>query len=216
MRVIIIDDHPFVRKGLLHVMQQELKDEQVEADEADSFDSASTILATDKKYDLALLDISLGGRSGLDLLKLIRQRQPELPVLVVSMHPEDQYALRTMKMGAAGYLSKHSAPDDLTKAIKEIRSHGNYISPAVSRLMAHEITRSTKSRKATAPHELLTNREMEIAGLIASGCRLKQIGEDLNLSIKTVATHRTRILKKIQIANNAELATYFIRNGLLQ
>ena len=144
MRILIIDDHPIIRKGLLHLLEQELQQERIEADEADCQEDAAGLLA-EHQYDLVLLDISLGGRSGLDLLKKIRQEQPSLPVLIISMHPEDQYALRTIRMGAAGYLSKHAAPDDLITAITQIRSNGTYLSPTVSRLLADEISRTKRS-----------------------------------------------------------------------
>jgi len=212
MRILVVDDHPFVRKGLIHVMQQGMQGEELQADEADSFDSAEQLLQTDSRYDLVLLDISLGGKSGIELLKSIRQKTPELPVLVVSMHPEDQYAVRTIRMGAAGYLSKHSAPDELNTAIHQILEYGTYLSPNVSRLIAEEFVRSGKPSN----HALLSNREMEIANLVASGLRMKQIADDLGLSIKTVSTHRSRLLKKLNLANNAELTAYFMRNGLLQ
>lgn len=214
MRILIVDDHPFVRKGLLHVLREDLPKEQIEADEADSCEAATALLA-DHQYDLVLLDISLGGRNGLDLLKEIKQQEPGLPVLVISMHPEDQYALRTIRMGAAGYLTKHSAPDELTTAILQIRQHGSYLTPSVSRLLTDEISRNRRTN-AAEPHQLLTNREMEVATMIASGLPAKQIAHNLNLSIKTVHTHRSRLMKKMQLANNAELASYFIRNGLSQ
>ncbi len=212
MRILIIDDHPIIRKGLLHLLEQELQQERIEADEADCQEDAASLLA-EHQYDLVLLDISLGGRSGLDLLKKIRQEQPSLPVLIISMHPEDQYALRTIRMGAAGYLSKHAAPDDLITAITQIRSNGTYLSPTVSRLLADEISRTKRS--SAVSHELLSDREMEVAGLLAAGCPSKQIAHDLNISLKTVHTHRARLMKKLQLANNAELAAYFIRSGLL-
>jgi len=214
MRILIVDDHPFVRKGLMHVMQEDLPREQIEADEADSCEGATALLS-EQHYDLVLLDISLGGRSGLDLLKQIRHDQPTLPVLVISMHPEDQYALRAIRMGAAGYLSKHSAPDDLSTAILQIRQHGTYLSPTVSVLLADEICRN-KRCSVSSSHERLSNREMEVAGLIASGLRAQQIADNLGLSLKTIHTHRSRLMKKLQMANNAELTAYFIRNGLLQ
>lgn len=213
MRVLIVDDHSFVRKGLLHVLQQE-SDEPVESDEADSYDDAVLLLQSGSHYDLVLLDISLGGRSGFELLQLITRQYPGLPVLMISMHPEEQYALRCIKMGAAGYLSKLSAPDELINAVQQIKNHGAYISPGIARIMTVELGNKRRS-EAVSPYELLTNREMEVAVMIASGKPMRQIAEELHLSIKTVNTHRTRLLKKMQLANNAELAAYFIRNRLL-
>lgn len=213
MRVLIVDDHSFVRKGLLHVLQQE-SDGPVESDEADSYDDAVRQLQSGWCYDLVLLDISLGGRSGFELLQLITRQYPGLPVLIVSMHPEEQYALRSIKMGAAGYLSKHSAPDELINAVQQIKNHGAYISPSIARMMTSELS-SKRRAEAVSPHDLLTNREMEVAAMISSGKPMRQIAEDLHLSIKTVNTHRTRLMKKMQLTNNAELAAYFIRNRLL-
>lgn len=213
MRVLIIDDHSFVRKGLLHVLQE--LDDTIESDEASSFEDAVVQLQAEQCYDLVLLDISLGGRSGFELLQFINQQQPGLPVLIISMHPEEQYALRSIKMGAAGYLSKHSAPDELINAVQQIKAHGAYISPTIARMMTSELSSKRRSQ-AVSPHDLLTNREMEVAVMIASGKPMRQIAEGLHLSIKTVNTHRTRLLKKLQLANNAELAAYFIRNRLVQ
>lgn len=213
MRVLIVDDHSFVRKGLLHVLQE--LDDTIESDEASSFEDAVVQLQAEQCYDLVLLDISLGGRSGFELLQFINQQQPNLPVLIISMHPEEQYALRSIKMGAAGYLSKHSAPDELINAVQQIKAHGAYISPTIARMMTSELSSKRRSQ-AVSPHDLLTNREMEVAVMIASGKPMRQIAEGLHLSIKTVNTHRTRLLKKLQLANNAELAAYFIRNRLVQ
>jgi DNA-binding NarL/FixJ family response regulator len=212
MRVLIVDDHSFVRKGLLHVLQD--SDEPVESDEAASFEDAVVQLQTCRPYDLVLLDISLGGRSGFELLQFITRQYPGLPVLMVSMHPEEQYALRSIKMGAAGYLSKLSAPDELINAVQQIRAHGAYISPSIARIMTIELGNKRRT-ETVSPHDLLTNREMEVAVMVASGKSMRQIAEDLHLSIKTVNTHRTRLMKKLQLANNAELAAYFIRNRLM-
>lgn len=213
MRVLIVDDHSFVRKGLLHVLQQE-SDEPVESDEADSYDDAVLLLQSGSHYDLVLLDISLGGRSGFELLQLITRQYPGLPVLMISMHPEEQYALRCIKMGAAGYLSKLSAPDELINAVQQIKNHGAYISPGIARIMTIELGNKRRT-ETVSPHDLLTNREMEVAVMIASGKSMRQIAEELHLSIKTVNTHRTRLMRKLQLANNAELAAYFIRNRLM-
>ena len=212
MRVLIVDDHSFVRKGLLHVLQD--SDEPVESDEAASFEDAVVKLQTCRPYDLVLLDISLGGRSGFELLQFITRQYPGLPVLMVSMHPEEQYALRSIKMGAAGYLSKLSAPDELINAVQQIRAHGAYISPSIARIMTIELGNKRRT-ETVSPHDLLTNREMEVAVMVASGKSMRQIAEDLHLSIKTVNTHRTRLMRKLQLANNAELAAYFIRNRLM-
>ncbi len=213
MKLLIIDDHSFVRKGLLHVLQEELPDEQITADEAASFDSAVALLHDSAQYDLVLLDISLAGRSGLELLTLVKQQYPELPVLVVSMHPVEQYALRTIKLGAAGYLPKHAAPDELSTAVVQIRDYGSYLTPAVAHLLAREYNRSEHAEDKNL-HDLLSKRELEVARLVVAGRPIKQIAAQLHISIKTIHTHRSRVLHKLQISRDAELAAYFIHHNL--
>ena len=211
MKILIIDDHPFVRKGLIHVLAHEMGDD-LTVNEADC---QADVLShfSEQTYDLVLLDVSLEGRSGLDTLAWIKKEHPSVPVLIVSMHPEDQYALRAIRLGAAGYLTKHSAPVDLIAAITQIRTTGKYISPTLSLLLAEEIGRRTDKRGSL--YELLSNREMEIGRLITSGSTAKEIAAILNLSVKTVNTYRARLLPKLSVRNNVELTAYFIENKLI-
>jgi len=211
VKILIVDDHPFVRKGLIHVLAHEMGDD-LTVNEADC-QSDVLSLFTEHTYDLVLLDVSLEGRSGLDILAWIKKEHPSVPVLIVSMHPEDQYALRAIRLGAAGYLTKHSAPVDLIAAIAQIRITGKYISPKLSLLLAEEIGRRTDKRSSL--YELLSNREMEIGRLIASGSTAKEIAAILNLSVKTVNTYRARLLPKLSVRNNVELSAYFIENKLI-
>ena len=212
MRYLIIDDHPIVRAGLVHIMKQELQDDELQIDEASNSVEATAMLAA-MPYGLVMLDISLAGRNGLDILAQVRRERPQLPVLVVSMYPEDQYALRTFKLGAAGYLSKHAAAMDLVTAIKSILLTGRYISQNVSLLLANEVGHSPRSTGNS--HELLSNREIEVACLIARGMTVKEVAECLNLSDRTISTYRSRLLAKMRIRNNVELTSYCIHQGLI-
>jgi len=211
VKILIIDDHPFVRQGLIHVLTHEMGD-RLAVDEADCQSDVLKLFSA-HAYDLVLLDVSLEGRSGLDILAWIKKEHPLVPVLIISMHPEDQYALRAIRLGAAGYLTKHSAPVDLIAAISQIRTTGKYISPKLSLLLAEEVGRRTEKRGSL--HELLSNREMEIGRLIASGSTAKEIAATLNLSVKTVNTYRSRLLPKLGTRNNVELTAYFIENKLI-
>ena len=211
MKILIIDDHPLIRKGLILVLNQE-NNSSFTVDEADGELDALKLLS-ENSYDLVLLDISLNGRSGLDILVWIKKEYQSVPVLVISMHPEDQYALRAMRLGAAGYLSKHSATVDLIHAVNEIRTCGKYISPALSLLLAEEVGRRTDSRDPL--YKTLSNREMEIGRLISSGLAPREIATTLNLSVKTINTYRFRLLHKLAVRNNVDLATYYIENSLL-
>ena len=171
MKILIIDDHPLIRKGLILVLNQE-NESSFTVDEADGELDALKLLS-ENSYDLVLLDISLNGRSGLDILVWIKKEYQSVPVLVISMHPEDQYALRAMRLGAAGYLSKHSATVNLIQAINQIRTCGKYISPTLSLLLAEEVGRRTDSRDPL--YKTLSNREMEIGRLISRGLTPREI-----------------------------------------
>ncbi len=208
IKVLIADDHTLVRKGLKQIL---LDTKDIErADEAK--DGKETIAKVSKKdYDLVLLDISLPGRSGIDVLKQIKISKPGLPVLILSMHPEEQYAVRSLKAGAAGYLTKESAPNELIDAIRKIASGGKYITTSLAEKLADEIGHDLEKPL----HENLSDREYQVMCLIASGKTVKQIADDLNLSVKTISTHRARILRKMNMENNAQLTHYAIKNGLV-
>jgi len=212
MRFLIVDDHPFIRKGLIHVLQHEMCDSDLVVDEADSYDTALELIRVND-YEIAMVDISLDGKSGIHLLKQVREEKPRLPVLIISTYSEDQYAVQTLKLGAAGYMSKHSAAEELMTAVQQIRSSGKYLSPKVALLLAEAI--SAKPLVSDELYKQLSDREMEVAGMLARGTQVKNIAVELGLSVKTISTHRTRLLEKLGLSNNIELANYFFRNKLL-
>ena len=212
MKFLIVDDHPFIRKGLIHVLNNENCYSNLVIDEADSFETAmEQIRAHD--YELVTVDISLDGKSGITLLKQIKEEKPLLPVLIISTHGEDQYALQTLKLGAAGYMSKHSAAEELVTAVQQIRNTGKYISQKVALLLAEAIRINPRSTDKL--YKLLSNREMEVACMLARGTQVKTIAFELGLSVKTVSTHRTRLLNKLCLDNNITLANYFTQNKLI-
>jgi DNA-binding NarL/FixJ family response regulator len=160
---------------------------------------------------VVILDITMPGRGGLDTLKEIRTERPKLPVLILSIHPEDQYAVRALKAGAAGYMTKESAPDDLIKAIRKVLKGGKYISPSLAENLALFLERDDQK----SPHESLSDREYQVMCMIAAGKKVKEIAESLSLSVKTISTYRARILDKMKMKSNADLIHYAIQNRLL-
>jgi DNA-binding NarL/FixJ family response regulator len=212
MRILIVDDHPFVRKGLIHVLQNEISESDLIIDEADSFDTALEKIRN-HEYEIVTVDISLNGKSGIHLLKQIKEEKPRLPVLIISTYSEDQYALETLKLGAAGYMSKHSAADELMIAIQHIRSNGKYISQKVALLLAEAI--SIKPFSPVSSHKPLSSREKDVATMLVQGTPVKAIALALCLSVKTISTHRTRLLEKLGLTSNVALANYFSQNKLL-
>jgi two-component system invasion response regulator UvrY len=212
MRFLIVDDHPFIRKGLIHVLQNEMSDSDLVVDEADSFEAAMVLIRA-HDYEIVTVDISLDGKSGIHLLKQIKEEKPQLPVLIISTHAEEQYAVQTIKLGAAGYMSKHTAAEELMTAIRQIRSSGKYINPKVALLLAEAI--SVNPLVSDELYKRLSDREMEVACMLARGTQVKNIAFELGLSVKTISTHRTRLLEKLGLSNNIELANYFSRNKLI-
>ena len=208
INVLIADDHTLVRKGLKHIL---LDTEDIErVDEAgDGKETINKVIQ--KKYDLVLLDISLPGRSGIDILKQLKCIKPKLPVLILSMHPEEQYAVRSLRAGAAGYLTKERAPHELINAIRRIANGGKYITSSLAEKLAGEIG----ANMGKPLHEILSDREYQVMCMIASGKTVKGIAEILNLSVKTISTHRARILKKMQLDNNAQITHYAFKHGLV-
>jgi two-component system invasion response regulator UvrY len=164
----------------------------------------------DGSFDLVLMDVSMPDRNGIDTLKLVRKEFPKLPVLVLSMHPEEQYAIRALKAGASGYLTKQSAPEQLVTAIRQVASGKKYVSPSLAMELANAITDDDER----PPHEKLSDREYQTLVMIASGKTLTQIGEELSLSVKTVSVYRARLLEKMRMKNNAELTHYGLKHGL--
>lgn len=207
IRVLIADDHPVVRRGLRRILEDEI-DMEV-AGEAQNAQEALD-LVNKGQCDVLVLDIELPGRSGLDLLKELRKSLPKLPVLVLSIYPEEQFAVRVLRIGAVGYLTKESAPEDLVKAVRAVHAGGKYITPTVAELLAIELDRTT-SKPA---HASLSDREFEVLRMIASGKTVSQIAGELSFSVKTISTYRARILEKMRMRTNAELTHYAITNKL--
>jgi DNA-binding NarL/FixJ family response regulator len=207
-RILIVDDHGVVRRGLKQILEAELG--SVECCEAvDGVDALVQI--RNSSWDVVVLDITLPQRSGLDVLKEIRGFKPDLPVLVLSMHPEDQYGVRVLRAGASGYLTKESAPEELGDAVRKVLAGGHYVSPALAEKLAGDVGRV----KHQAPHELLSDREYQVMCLIASGKTVSEIAEMLSLSVKTISTYRSRILDKMDVKDNAKLTYYALDQGLV-
>ena len=207
IRVIAVDDHPVVRRGLEQIIAAE-RDMQVVGDAESAREAINIIRQT--ACDVVVLDITLPNGSGLDVLSQLKSERPALPVLIMSIHDEKQYALRVLKAGASGYLMKNSIPEELIKAIRKITSGGKYISPSIAERLASEFASPGKS-----PHENLSDREFQILCLIASGKSLKEIGEALCISGKTVSSYRARILEKMNMSTNADLTRYALEHDLV-
>ena len=208
IKVLIADDHAIVRQGLKQILS-EVPDMAVEGEAADTQEVMGKILAKD--WDVLILDISMPGRSGLDVLKDVTLKKPKLPILVLSIHPEVQYALRVLKAGASGYMTKESAPDELVEAIRKVYRGGKFVSQSLAERLAGDLERDTNR----APHETLSDREYEVMCMIASGKTVKQIAQYLSLSVKTISTYRTRILQKMGMKTNAELTHYAFQTRLV-
>lgn len=209
IRVLLVDDHTVARNGV-RLMLSEAQDIEV-ASEAESAEEAMRLLRSEA-FDVALLDIALPGKNGLELLKQLRMEKPKMAVLVLSMYSEEVYAIRALKLGASGYLTKNNPAATMIDAVRKVAAGGKYISPALVDKLADMVGSESEGRM---PHEILSDRELEILKLIASGESLVQIGLMLHLSPKTITTYRTRILEKMELTSNAELARYARANGLL-
>ena len=209
INILIADDHRIVREGLKQILAE--TPDMVVKDEANN---AQEVLKKiwDNDYDVLLLDISMPGRSGLDILKQLKSDRPKLSVLVLSMYSEEQYALRALRAGASGYMTKESAPDELIEAIRKVSTGRKYISPSVAEKLAF----SLESGDEKPPQETLSDREFQVMCMIASGKTIKAIADELSLSVKTVSTYRARILEKMRMKNNAELTHYAIQNKLVE
>ncbi len=208
MKILIADDHAVVRQGLRLILADHFK----KATFGEARNATEALARVWKeKWDVVVLDITMPGRSGLEVLKEIRRSRPKLPVLVLSMHPEDQFAVRMLKAGAAGYLTKESAGEELVGAIRKVVGGGRYISPSLAERMASYLTIDVQK----APHERLSDREFLILRLIASGKPVSRIAKELSLSVATISTYRSRTLKKMDLKNNAELTHYAMQNGLV-
>ncbi|HTP97462.1 MAG TPA: response regulator transcription factor [Burkholderiales bacterium] len=209
IRVLIVDDHAILRRGLKQILSE--TEDMTVAGEAENSQQALQILR-EGAWDVVLLDISMPDRNGIDTLKLIKKEKPKLAVLMLSMHPENQYAIRALKAGASGYLTKQSAPAQLVTAIRQVTKGRKYVSPTLAEELANTLGEDTE----TPPHEQLSNREYQTLTLIASGKTLTEIAGELKLSVKTVSVYRARVLAKLKLKNNAELTHYGIKNGLVE
>ncbi len=209
LKVLIADDHAIVRRGLVEILLHELKDPI-----CGEAENAQQVLAQvrSQTWDLVILDVSMPGRSGIDVLSDVKREQPKLPVLVLSMHPEDQYGKRVLKAGASGYMNKNGAPEELIKAIRKVLAGGRYVSPALAEKLALDLSEDL----AHLPHEALSNREFEVLRMIGSGKTISLIAQELHLSAATISTYRARILEKMKMTTTAELMRYAFQNHLVE
>ena len=207
IKVIIVDDHEIVRKGLIQIMA-EVPDIEVRGEAGDANEALAQIRAG--HCDVAVIDLTMPGKSGLDLLQELRREYPRMPVLVLSMHSEDEYAVRVIKAGASGFLTKRSAPKELIGAVRKVYQGGRYISTPVAEALASSIQAGGEG----APHEKLSDREFQVMMMIAAGRSLREIADELALSEKTIGTYRTRVLEKMGMKKNVELVRYVLLNNL--
>jgi DNA-binding NarL/FixJ family response regulator len=208
IKVCVVDDHAVVREGLKRIISEN-PGMAVTAEAGDGHEALKVI--KEEPCDVVLLDITMPSKSGLDILKQLHTEAPKLPVLVLSMHAEDQYAVRVLRAGAAGYLTKESAPAKLVQAIRKVVRGGKYVSSTLAEKLVYDLDGDSSK----APHEVLSDREYQVLCMIASGKTVTEIGEELALSVKTISTYRVRILEKLNMKNNAELTRYAIKEGLV-
>ena len=208
IQILIVDDHAILRRGLKEILEREFRDVSIGG--AGTAEQALTQLDSEK-WDLVILDITMPGRSGVDVLRNLKALRPKLPVLVLSMHPEDQYGKRVLKAGASGYMNKESAPEELIKAVRKLLSGGRYVSPTLAETLAVDLGRDD----GTPAHERLSDREFEVLRKMASGKTVGQIAQELHLSVPTVSTYRARILEKMGMSTNAELIRYAVSHHLV-
>ncbi|GEC97209.1 MAG: hypothetical protein RLZZ220_1764 [Pseudomonadota bacterium] len=209
IRVLIADDHAIVRQGLRQILS-DTPDLTVSGEAENGVQAVQMVRAGE--WDVVLMDVSMPDRNGIDALKLIKKEYPRLPVLILSMYPEEQYAIRALKAGAAGYLTKQSAPELLVTAIRQVASGKKYVSPS----LAEELANAIGDDSERPPHEKLSDREYQTLCMIASGKTPAEIAEALNLSVKTVSVYRARLLEKMNLRNNAELTHYGLKHGLAE
>jgi len=209
IRILIADDHPFVRRGVKQVLTDEFPGVVIgEASTAPEL----LELAGKHPWNLVVLDLTMPGRDGLDALHELKSRCPDTPVLVLSMHPEDQFAVRVLRAGAAGYLTKESIPEELVQAVRKILTDGKYIRPSVADLLATQLQQGDANQP---PHARLSDREFQVLGLIAHGKSVTHIAEELSLSVKSVSTYRARIVEKLHLKSTADLTRYALEHRLI-
>jgi two-component system, NarL family, invasion response regulator UvrY len=208
MRIVIADDHPVVRRGLRAIVEDAL----LPADVHEAGNAAELLtLVRKREPDVVLLDIAMPGRSGLEALKELRREHPKIPMLVLSIHSADEFAVRSIKAGASGYLTKDSAPEELIDAIRTVVAGRRYLTPSVAERLASAVESDAKG----APHEMLSDREFHVLRMLAVGKTNGEVAGELALSAKTISTYRTRTLRKMGMRTNAELAQYAVRHGLV-
>jgi two-component system, NarL family, invasion response regulator UvrY len=208
IKVLLADDHPVVRRGLRQILAE--TPDLLASGEASSVEEVRAAVQ-EQRWDVVVLDISLRGGNGIELISEIRRLRPETRVLILTVHPEDQYAVRAIRAGAAGFMNKESAPEKLTEAIRKIASGGRYVSPALAETLASVLA----GDDGDEPHRRLSDREFEILKLLGSGKTVSEVAAQLTLSVKTVSTHRTRILRKMNMTTSAQLTHYAVRNRLV-
>jgi two-component system, NarL family, invasion response regulator UvrY len=208
LRILLADDHAVVRQGVKQILAEAFI--QATFGEAQNVHELLALVGNER-WDIVVLDLAMPGGNGLEALKQIKHDHPQLPVLILSMYPEDQYAVRTIRAGAAGYLNKESVPEELAQAIRKILRGGEYISTSV----ADELVLNARNENDQPLHKYLSDREYQVLCLIASGKEVKEISSELGLSAKTISTYRARLLEKMNMKTNAELTHYAIQNSLV-
>lgn len=208
IRILVADDHAVVRQGVKQILA-DVADMTVQDEAQNGQETLKKV--TDNDYDVVLLDISMPGRSGLEVLEDIKAQHPKLAVLILSMHPEEQYAVRALRAGASGYLTKASAPQELIGAIRKVAGGGKYVTSSLAEKLADELETDTEK----LPHERLSNREHQVMLMLAEGKSVSDIAGELCLSVKTISTYRTRVMSKMGMKKNAELTLYAVYNKLI-
>ena len=209
IKVLIADDHAVVRRGLRQILT-ETSDVLVGGEAATAAEVRQ--LVAGHRWDVVVLDVNMPGGNGIELLADLRRQHPGLRVLVLTMYPEDQYAVRAIRAGAAGFLTKESAPEKLLEAVRKIAAGGRYVSAELAETLASLVAGESEG----APHQRLSDREFEVFKMLARGRTVSQVAQELGLSVKTVSTHRVRILKKMGMGTNAELTHYAVKNGIVE
>lgn len=211
IKILIADDHAIVREGLKQILAD--TGDIVVAGDAENGNDAIKLARTKGDSDVLLLDISMPDRSGIEVLKQVKKEAPRIAVLMLSMHREDQYAIRSLKAGAAGYLNKQSAPAELVDAIRQVAAGRKYVSPALAQELANQVG---DENREVPPHDTLSDREFQTLIMIASGKTVSDIAAELTLSVKTISMYRSRLLQKMKMRHNAELTHYAIKNNLVE
>jgi DNA-binding NarL/FixJ family response regulator len=209
IRALIVDDHEIMRRGLKEIFGDEFS--ELETAEAGN-SRAALELVNAQEWDVVLLDINLPGRNGLEVLSEIKRIRPQVPVLVVSAYPEEEFAIRSLKLGASAYMHKGGAADELRAAVKKVLSGGKYVTPSLAERLADALGGDFQS----TPHDALSGRELQVLRMVATGKTIKEIAAELSLSEKTIGTYRSRISKKMGLATNVEITRYAFQNGLVE